>query len=207
MRVASLLLSMVLLACGCDGSGDAGAGGDGAAGPGGGGGAGGGGAATTASEGGAGGGGAATTTSGGGAGGSTSLVPSEPAALFTFLSTGAYKSFAAETSAHPSSGPHSGAVRVYLDPILEASLAAGNTAHPKGAASIKELSVQGGEPGGWAVFVKTEDSSDGGDGFYWYEIFNTTDGSNPPYSGNGIPLCANCHAGGADYYLSAYPLQ
>ncbi len=193
MRVASLLLSMVLLACGCDGSGDTGAGGDGAGGSGGG-------------EGGAGG-STGTTTTGGGAGGSTPVVPSEPIALFAFLNTGAYKSFAAEPSAHPSAGPHSGDVRVFLDPILEASLAAGNTEHPKGAASIKELSVEGGEPGGWAVFVKTEDSSDGGDGFYWYEIFNTTDGSNPPYSGNGIPLCANCHAGGTDYYLSAYPLQ
>lgn len=200
MRVASLLLSMVLLACGCDGSGGAGAGGEGAGGSGGGG---------EGGAGGGGGGGAGTTTSGGGggAGGSTPVVPADPLALFAFLNTGAYKSFAAEPSAHPSTGPHSGDVRVFLDPILEASLAAGNSEHPKGAASIKELSVVGGEPGGWAVFVKTEDSSDGGDGFYWYEIFNTTDGSNPPYSGNGIPLCKNCHAGGTDYYLSAYPLQ
>jgi hypothetical protein len=134
-------------------------------------------------------------------------VPADPDALFEFLSSGEYTKFASESAAHASEGPHDGDVRVFLNPALEDSLAAGNGSHPKGAAAIKELGVQDGSPTGWAVFVKTAEDSAGGDGIYWYEIFSTTDGSDPPYSGNGLDACKGCHSGGNDFYLSAYPLQ
>lgn len=135
-------------------------------------------------------------------------VPAEQDALFEFLQAGQYKDFVAETTQHASSGPHSGDVRVFLNPALDASLKAENTMHPKGAAAVKELGLnEGGEPTGWAVLVKTDDDSRGGDGIYWYEIFSTTDGTNPPYAGNGENICKNCHIAGLDYYLSAYPLQ
>ena len=134
-------------------------------------------------------------------------VPADPEALFELLSSGGYKEFASESAAHPSDGPHDAGVRVFLNPALDKSLAAGNAAHPKGAAAIKELGVKDGAPAGWAVFVKTADDSAAGDGIYWYEIFSTTDGSDPPYSGNGLSACKGCHASGDDFYLSAYPLQ
>lgn len=135
------------------------------------------------------------------------LVPAEQNALFEFLKAREYATFASEPAAHPSTGPHSGDVRVFLDPVLEASLKAGNTTHPQWAAAVKELDVQNGEPGGWAVLVKTSDDSQGGNGFYWYEIFSTTDGSDPPYAGQGLGICVNCHSGGVDFHLSAYPLE
>lgn len=135
-------------------------------------------------------------------------VPATQDALFEFLRAGQYKDFVAESAQHPSSGPHSGDVRVFLNPALDASLKAKNTSHPKGAAAVKELGLgEAGEPSGWAVLVKTDDDSRGGDGIYWYEIFSTTDGANPPYAGNGENICKNCHIAGLDHYLSAYPLE
>lgn len=194
----TISLSLVVLGCllsGCDGetSSSSSTGGSGAA---------------TSSGGGQGGAGAATSSGGTGGAVSEGDVPAEQDALFAYLKAGEYKSFASESAAHPSSGPHSGDVRVFVNPLLDASLAAGNTAHPRGAACVKELGVKSGAPAGWAVFVKTEDDSQGGDGFYWYEILNTVDGSNPPFAGQGEAICKNCHgSGGVDFYLSAYPLQ
>lgn len=134
-------------------------------------------------------------------------VPAEPDALFEFLVDRGYAGFEAESAAHPSDGPHDEDVRVFLHPALAESLAAGNKAHPKGAAAVKELGVAGGEPSGWAVFVKTGEDSKGGDEIYWYEVFSTTDGDDPPYSGKGLDVCKDCHSGGVDFYLSSYPLK
>ena len=70
-------------------------------------------------------------------------VPAQPDTLFSFLKDGGYKGFASESKAHPSSGPHSGDVRVFLNPALAESLGAGNAAHPRGAAAVKELGLKG----------------------------------------------------------------
>ena len=139
-----------------------------------------------------------------------SAVPTDQQKLFEYLQQGSYKNFAAkETVSHPSRGPHTKygwPVRVFLDPVLDASLKAGNASHPAGSAAVKEMYDADGELQGWAVMVKTQDDSKGGQGWFWYEITSTTD-PEPFAVGNGIPLCFGCHGTGRDYVLTQYPLQ
>lgn len=140
-----------------------------------------------------------------------SVVPANNSDLFEYLQAGSYKQFAAqESGTHPSFGPHATfgrPVRVFLDPKLDASLKAGNSQHPLGSAAVKEMYDVSGELEGWAVMVKTHDDSQGGAGWFWYEITSTTDGSNPVGAGNGVPLCFGCHFTGNDFVLTQYPLK
>lgn len=133
-------------------------------------------------------------------------VPLEEAALHEYLRGGAYKTWTAESAPHPSTGPHGGKVRTFLSAGLAASLQQGR-AHPKEAAAIKELYGSGDVVNGWAVGVKLADDSDGGDAWYWYEVFSTAAGTKPGFAGRGLPLCSNCHRGGRDYVLTPSPLQ
>ena len=140
-----------------------------------------------------------------------SPVPTNNSDLFAYLQAGSYRDFAAqESSNHPSGGPHTKIgwpVRVFLDPTLNASLQAGNVQHPVGSSAVKEMYDDGGQLQGWAVMVKSHDDSQGGAGWFWYEITSTTDGSTPVASGNGVPLCSGCHFGGDDFVLTGYPLK
>lgn len=140
-------------------------------------------------------------------GGGATLVPTSPMELFAYLKAGSYLSFPAESGIHTSTGPHGSKVRTFISPSLEASLKAGNAEHPKYAATIKELYLNGTTVQGWAVEVKTQDTSDGGKGWYWYETFNATDPTKYSTSGSGVPLCYNCHSAGKDYFRSPFPLQ
>jgi len=116
-----------------------------------------------------------------------------------------YEAWPKESSAHPSTGPH-GNVRTYVNPKLEASLKAGAAAHPKGAASVKEF-VSGTTVTGWAVSLKTQDASDEGKGWYWYEIFSTAPRASGAIEGQGRPGCAGCHSGGKDFVQIPFPLK
>jgi hypothetical protein len=134
-------------------------------------------------------------------------VPTEDAALFSYLQSGRYRDFAAESGVHPSAGPHGNGVRSFVNEVLDRSLAEGSLSHPVGAAAVKELYAGDGTTlTGWAVEVKIQSDSAGGDGWYWYEVFSTTDGSRP-ISGAGNPICTGCHAEGIDYVRIPYPLQ
>ena len=151
-----------------------------------------------------------SSSGGGGSGGASGseLVPSDPAELFTYLQSKQYAGFAGESAIHLSTGPHGGSVRTFVNAALKASLAANNAEHPKGAASVKELyAADNTTLEGWAVLVKTQDTSAAGQGYYWYEHFNVNNGANPAFSGQGLALCVNCHAPGKDFFLSPYPLQ
>lgn len=139
------------------------------------------------------------------AGSSNEDVPTEDAALFAYLQAGRYREFAAESGVHPSAGPHGNGVRSFVNSILDRSLADGSPSHPVGAAAVKELYDSGSTLTGWAVEVKVADGA-GGDGWYWYEVFSTTDGSRP-ISGVGNPICTGCHAAGVDFVRIPYPLQ
>ncbi len=146
--------------------------------------------------------------------GNPSGIPTEKNALFAFLKEGTYKSFPAkESGQHPSRGPHSikgsfgQPVRSYLNATIQKSLEAGNKTHPQGAGIVKEMFSEAGELQGWAVSVKTQDDSAGGNGWFWYEVTSTTDANALVANGNGVPLCFGCHAAGADYVLSDYPLK
>jgi hypothetical protein len=134
------------------------------------------------------------------------LVPATRAELHKWLQAGKYKEFPHESEVHPSDGPH-GSVQVYLNPILEASLKAGNEAHPVNSSAIKELYGTDGKLRGWAVSVKTQAESADGDGWYWYETFSTADNASAVADGNGVGLCTGCHAGGLDYVTIPYPLR
>ena len=55
--------------------------------------------------------------------------------------------------------------------------------------------------------VKTSTKSDGGKGWFWYEVTSTTDSSAIPAMGNGVTGCASCHGIGADMIRSGFPLK
>ena len=139
-------------------------------------------------------------------------VPTDADALFGYLQDGKYKSFARESEAHRSVGPHpspdlveTSTVHAYFNGPMDASLKAGNGTHPKGAAIVKEFYDESNQLSGWAVSVKTDEDSQNGQGWYWYEIVSTTDGSNPVAADNGVALCWGCHLTGRDFVLSSYP--
>lgn len=132
-------------------------------------------------------------------------VPTSSEELFAYLQSGAYRSFPHESAPHASVGPH-GQVQTYINPVLEASLSAENEAHPVGAAAVKELYGDG-VVTGWAVYVKTQAESDGGNGLYWYEVFSTTDPTAVAVDGQGEPGCTGCHSAGRDFTLSSFPLE
>jgi hypothetical protein len=133
---------------------------------------------------------------------SDQLPPTQGGPLLTWLESGAYTSWAAESGLHASTGPHFGDVRTFVNDALDASLAAGNTEHPMGSAAVKELYGNGSNVRGWSVMVKTE-SGTGGDRWWWYErydgsVFASSQGSN---------VCVPCHVDGNDFFQSPYPLQ
>lgn len=207
-----LTLVAASLVAACDGSSDGSGGGGSAQGGGGGDGGGdaggGGGGGAQGGGGGAQGGGGGAQGGGGGAGGGdvAELPPAEQNAIFQWLKDGHYTGWAAESGVHASAGPHGGGVRTYVNAALLESLSAGNSMHPKGAAAVKEL-YDGATLSGWAVELKTDADSAGGQGWYWYENYSTTDPSGPVAAGNGKSLCFNCHSGGADHVLTPFPLQ
>jgi hypothetical protein len=141
-------------------------------------------------------------------------VPTDADALFGYLQEGKYKGFAHEAEKHTSMGPHpdpqsreSHTVIAFFNSGLDASLKAGNEAHPEGSAAVKEFYGADGELSGWAVSVKTQAESATGQGWFWYEVISVTDGSAPVAAGNGVALCWGCHSSGNDFVLSQYPAE
>ena len=138
-------------------------------------------------------------------------IPTGQNELFEYLTSGGYKQFPArESKNHPTTGPHAKQgwpVRVFVNGILDNSMKAANDSHPVGSGTVKEMYNADGNLQGWAVMLKTQADSDGGKGWFWYEVTSTTDGSSPVGIGNGIPLCFGCHAIGKDYVLTRYPLK
>jgi hypothetical protein len=96
-------------------------------------------------------------------------------------------------------------VQTYVNPKLDASLRDGNGEHPMGAAAVKEF-TSGGKLSGWSAYVKNRPTSEGGQGFYWYEVFDTSPDARP-LGGQGSATCTGCHARGADFVRTPYPLQ
>ncbi len=141
-------------------------------------------------------------------------IPTGQEELFQFLTAGDYKSFPAkESGMHPSAGPHSitGSfglpVQTYLNPAMQQSLEAGNESHPQGAGIVKEMFSEAGELQGWAVSMKTQSDSDGGKGWFWYEVTSTTESDALVANGNGVPLCFGCQSTGNDFVLTRFPLR
>ena len=134
------------------------------------------------------------------------VPPTESASLLKWLQAGSYKVWPKESAPHRSMGPHQTLVVTYLNSPLDKSLTAKATAHPKGSAAVKELLDAGGKTTGWAVSVKTSANSEGGKGWYWYEILSAPSG-NVVAQANGVPLCSGCHTRGKDFVLIPHPLD
>jgi len=134
----------------------------------------------------------------------SSDVPAEKVALEAWLKARSYASWKKESAPHASEGPHGDAVRTYVNPVLDGSLARGDAEHPTGAAAVKEL-IRADDIVGWAASVKT-DQGKSGDGWFWLEITDAKMGT-ATLSGQGEPVCKRCHAGGRDFVLSPYPLR
>ncbi len=133
--------------------------------------------------------------------------PASSKELFEWLKAGSYKDWAHESVPHPAPGAHPGGVRAHLNPALEASLKGGSKAHPSGAAGVLELYGKGGALHGWAVGIKTQGDSAGGQGWYWYEVLSVKDGNRTLAADRGVPACVECHAQGRDFVMTPYPLE
>ena len=109
-----------------------------------------------------------------------------------------------EVALYEASPEFGGQVRTFLNDALYDSFDQGLTSHPEGAVAVKELWGNGDQIIGWAVEVKVQADSDGGNGWYWYEKLGQSE-----YGGElGHGLCTGCHSGGGvDYVLTPWPLQ
>ncbi len=138
-------------------------------------------------------------------------IPLGKEQLFKYLKSGKYKAYTnKETELHPSLGPHQKLglpVRVYMNDIITNSLKSKNEEHPLGSVIVKEMFTADNKPNGWAVMVKTHEKTDGGNGWFWYEV---TDDVNPNHTaaiGNGVEGCVGCHTIGTDMVRTAFPLK
>jgi hypothetical protein len=122
--------------------------------------------------------------------------------LLAWLEAGGYRSWPRESAAHVSRGPHRTEVITYLSPELDASLAAGQTSHPLGAAAVKEAYTIEGELVGWDVGVKVDGAGVGPAAWWWYERINGVVMADD----QGNAVCASCHGMGVDTVLTEYPL-
>lgn len=120
--------------------------------------------------------------------------------LFKWLQGGGYRNYAAESSVHPSSSGAAvhGDVRVFFNDKLNQSMQQGAKTHPVGSVAVKELHKDG-SIYGWALSLKARDNDGKGNGWYWYEVLNTTDGSKPVAASLGNQLCIGCHSPGKDF--------
>ncbi len=139
-------------------------------------------------------------------------IPLEKEVLFAYLKSGAYKKFKTqEKEKHPSTGPHTQVglpVQVFMNDIIASSLAANRDEHPMGASIVKEMFNKNGELAGWAVMVKTQDKSDDGLGWFWYEVTSAEDSDAIAAIGNGVNGCISCHQiGNRDMVRTAFPFQ
>lgn len=92
---------------------------------------------------------------------------------------------------HASTGPHGGNVRTWVNGVLYASLKAGNTTHPPGSVTVKELYGSGTT----AVTGHAIDAKDASGKWFFYEGFAPAYAS-PYYFAGTSNFCASCHASG-----------
>lgn len=182
---------LALTACGGDSGGTGGAGGTGSS------------SSTSGST--------SSSTSSGGSVGDPQTPPQGETAIKAWLATGDYKKWHCEDAEHDarSPSPH-GVNRICSNDILSSN-PAGATYKAKSAA-VKELwDMKGGKVIGYAVYLKLQDDSAGGAGWYYYEDNPTI---NPPggvvadgvgTSGNPKTVCVACHmAAGMDAMHSGH---
>jgi mono/diheme cytochrome c family protein len=138
-------------------------------------------------------------------------VPLDKDELFTYLISKKYKEFKnQETKMHPSQGPHQKLglpVKVFMNDKITASMEKGNAEHPMGSVIVKEMFNEDNTLSGWAVMAKTQDKTDGGNGWFWYEVTSPENKDAIAAIGNGVTGCFSCHTIGKDMVRSNFPLQ
>lgn len=138
----------------------------------------------------------------------TAQIPTTADELVAYLKNGGYRAWPQESKPHLTQGPHKSGSQVFINEILQQSLQAGNTSHPQGAIAIKELyEIDLKTPAGWSVMVKVDVESQGGQGWYWFEVFTSNLGDRYIADGMGVQLCTGCHMPGKDFFLSKFPLE
>jgi len=115
------------------------------------------------------------------------VVTRTAAEVGAWLATGEYLTWPCESESHPAR-PGSGHARNRIcNNELVATTPAG-APFPIGAASVKELLDSSDRIVGYAFADKARES-DGGRGWYWYEVVGTS-----TYAASyGAPLCTGCH--------------
>jgi hypothetical protein len=111
-----------------------------------------------------------------------------------WLATGEYKSWHCESAPHASRPPSPHGINRICSNDLTSSFT-GTGERPVGTASVKELFDSTGKTvAGYAVYVKTQASSDDGASWYWYERSSSqvvADGFGN--AGTAMSLCVGCH--------------
>ncbi len=138
-------------------------------------------------------------------------IPLKPRALFNWLKSKKYHSFAAkESKPHPGRGLHMEfglPVRVFMNDVIVKSHKQDQKQVPVNSCVVKEMFTQAGDLQGWAVMVKTHDDTKSGKGWFWYEVTSAADPSKIAAIGNGVPGCRGCHSAGRDMVLTSFPLK
>jgi hypothetical protein len=128
------------------------------------------------------------------------------AAVEAWLEKGDYKNWTCETAAHAQLkvSPH-GFNRVCSNDIATSFAGGVDEERPVNTASVKELYDDSSKLVGYAVSVKVQAKSDGGNGWYWYERVPLD--SSAPHDDSGVVadglgsagaaknICVSCHAG------------
>jgi hypothetical protein len=153
---------------------------------------------------GSGGGGGASSSSG--AGGDAQTPPMGRANVEAWLAQGDYEGWSCEAAIHEARSPSPHGFNRICSNDLVAANATGTDAWPAGAAAVKELyaSATDTSPIGYAVYLKLDADSAGGDNWYWYERVPLD--SDAPHDANGVvadgdgssgaakQICVGCHA-------------
>ena len=138
-------------------------------------------------------------------------IPLDKDKLFAYLVSKKYQEFKnQETKLHPSLGPHTKLglpVKVFMNDKITESLKAGNTEHPMGSGIVKEMFDKNEKLAGWAVMMKTQDKSNDGTGWFWYEVTSVDDKNAIAAIGNGVKGCTSCHTIGNDMVRTVFPLK
>ncbi|MCA9656906.1 MAG: hypothetical protein KC486_01045 [Myxococcales bacterium] len=141
----------------------------------------------------------------------TERPPADVTAIGAWLRGDGYRGWIPQSEARPT-GDHGGA-RIFLNPTLDASLAAEAARHPIGAAAVREIY----EPDletlkGLALMVKVaddpndpDDAGDPGDNWLWYETFAVAEDGPPTIAERGAPGCVGCHEAGVDLVMPPDP--
>ena len=142
----------------------------------------------------------------------TSVEPHEPCGdvadvpsgeLKAWLDAGCFDGWEAESGVLQAT-MSDGHAQVFINPVLAQSMVDGNALHPVGSAAVRVMYLPDLETvWGYALAVKS--SHGGQDDWFWFEHFEHHE--EPTVSSHDASGCQGCHASGADFIQSHWPLR